>query len=209
MVRSRGFNEARVRCLRGRAAARHRLDVGGGFREVREAAQAHPAAGLLLDWGFSFLSIWLIGGLFLDGWAHAHDRVDDVFLTPWHAVLYSGALAIVLLLATTYAYGMTRGYAWPRVLPDGYGLSLIGAARVFHEQRAHHNHERAQGDANTLSGALASPDMAEAQQKTFAGSGERIKVMSCHGRLPLSAADHPRSTPSGVRSETPARSAAG
>jgi hypothetical protein len=94
-------------------------------------AQEHPAAGLLLDWGFSFLSIWLVGGLFLDGWAHAHSRVDDVFLTPWHAVLYSAALAILLLLAATYAYGMTRGCAWPQVLPAGYGLSLIGAALFF------------------------------------------------------------------------------
>ncbi len=98
--------------------------TGGGAG----GAQAHPAAGLLLDWGFSLLSIWLISGLFLDGWAHTHGRVDDVFLTPWHAVLYSGALAIMLVLAATYAYGLTRGSPGRRCLPAGYGLSLIGAA---------------------------------------------------------------------------------
>lgn len=33
--------------------------------------------------------LWAIIGLFLDGWAHSHQKPDS-FFTPWHAVLYSG-----------------------------------------------------------------------------------------------------------------------
>lgn len=96
-----------------------------------EAAQPRSetfvAGGRLFDWSFALLSAWLVGGVFLDGWAHNHGKVDDVFFTPWHAVLYSGALAIALFLSGTYARNLLRGSAWPHVLPAGYGLSLIGA----------------------------------------------------------------------------------
>jgi hypothetical protein len=94
----------------------------------RPATQARPAGGLLFNWAFTILSAWLIGGLYLDGWAHSHGKVDDVFFTPWHAVLYSGAFAIILLLSATYARNLLAGYSWPRLLPAGYGLSLAGAA---------------------------------------------------------------------------------
>jgi hypothetical protein len=92
------------------------------------AIQARPAGRLLYDWAFTVLSAWLVGGLYLDGWAHSHGRVDDVFFTPWHAVLYSGAFAIILLLSATYARNLLAGYTWLRLLPAGYGLSLAGAA---------------------------------------------------------------------------------
>jgi hypothetical protein len=94
---------------------------------TRPAARERPDGGLLFDWAFTILSAWMVGGLYLDGWAHSHGKIDDVFFTPWHAVLYSGAFAIILLLSTTYARNLTRGYAWPRLLPAGYGLSLVGA----------------------------------------------------------------------------------
>jgi hypothetical protein len=36
----------------------------------------------------------LMVGIFMDGWAHSHDRTDASFFTPWHGVMY---LAFVLL----------------------------------------------------------------------------------------------------------------
>jgi hypothetical protein len=41
-----------------------------------------------------------VGGIFLDGWAHAHGRVDESLFTPWHAVLagIAGLLLSYLLL---------------------------------------------------------------------------------------------------------------
>jgi hypothetical protein len=67
-----------------------------------------------------------VGGLYLDGWAHAHGRVDQSFFTPWHAVFYAGyaATASVLVAAVVRHHG--RGYAWRRAVPSGYGLSLLG-----------------------------------------------------------------------------------
>ena len=48
----------------------------------------------------SALSAWLVGGFFLDGWAHTHGKVDQSFFTPWHAVLYSGHVVnLIVLLA--------------------------------------------------------------------------------------------------------------
>jgi hypothetical protein len=35
---------------------------------------------------------WMIAGLFLDGWAHTHDK-PETFFSPWHGVLYSGFAA--------------------------------------------------------------------------------------------------------------------
>jgi hypothetical protein len=95
----------------------------------QSVARVQPEGRLLLfDWVYAILSAWLVGGLYLDGWAHSHGKVDDVFFTPWHAVLYSGAFAIILLLSATYARSLLAGHAWPRLLPAGYGLSLAGAA---------------------------------------------------------------------------------
>src|SRR5689334_22007773 len=94
---------------------------------TRPAASAYPAGSLLFDWAFTLLSAWLVGGVFLDGWAHNHGKVDDVFFTPWHAVLYSGALAIMLFLSASYGRNLVRGQAWQHLLPAGYGLSLAGA----------------------------------------------------------------------------------
>jgi hypothetical protein len=39
-------------------------------------------------------SVWFVAGLYLDGWAHNHGKVDNTFFTPWHAVFYSGYVAI-------------------------------------------------------------------------------------------------------------------
>jgi hypothetical protein len=74
----------------------------------------------------AFLSCWFIGGLFIDGWAHAHGRVDNTFFTPWHAILYSGyfATAVALVIATYINH--TRGRSWLNAIPGGYELSLFG-----------------------------------------------------------------------------------
>ncbi|WP_127531302.1 hypothetical protein [Paenibacillus kobensis] len=69
---------------------------------------------------------WLIGGIFVDGYAHNHGVVET-FFTPWHAILYSGFLACALwmgwqVLRTKRASGLP----WRKSVPDGYGLGLAG-----------------------------------------------------------------------------------
>jgi hypothetical protein len=65
------------------------------------------------------LGLWLVAGVFIDGWAHFHSPQLESFLTPWHAVLYSGA-------AATFAF-----FAWlswrGRAVPAGYRAGLVAA----------------------------------------------------------------------------------
>jgi len=79
------------------------------------------------DWGMMLLGAAFVGGLFLDGWAHRHGRVDNSFFTPWHAVLYGGWGACLLTLGATFGAGLAKGRGWRSALPAGYGLSLVGA----------------------------------------------------------------------------------
>lgn len=73
------------------------------------------------------LAVVLVGGLFLDLWAHSHGRVDETFFTPWHAILYAGAGLHGGVLLAFALRGRRQGLPLRRSLPPGYGLSLIGA----------------------------------------------------------------------------------
>jgi hypothetical protein len=94
---------------------------------VNAQPDVRPVHGLWFDWLLAGLGTWTISGLYLDGWAHFHDQVDDTFFTPWHAALYSGVAVLTITLAAFQLGHMARGQAWRRALPRGYGLSLVGA----------------------------------------------------------------------------------
>lgn len=79
------------------------------------------------DAGTIVLGLWMIAGLFADGWAHLNlASTRESFFTPWHALLYTG-------FATTAIW-----MAWPALvasgdfrqrlvrLAPGYGLGLLG-----------------------------------------------------------------------------------
>jgi hypothetical protein len=91
---------------------------------------AHDAVGPrpAFDWAVTFFCGMFLGGIFLDGWAHTHGRVDATFFTPWHAVLYSSYLATTVVLVGRAAWSIRHGAAWRDALPDGYALSLLGVA---------------------------------------------------------------------------------
>lgn len=69
------------------------------------------------------IGLWLIGGLFSDGWAHHNVPELEGFFTPWHGVLYFG-----LLLAGAWFIWLGRagGRRWYRHLPAGYGWGWVG-----------------------------------------------------------------------------------
>lgn len=94
--------------------------------EARPQAGQRPADSLRFDLWVAVLCAWFVAGLFVDGWAHNNGRVDDSFLTPWHAVLYSGFAAVGALLVYSHFRNVQRGYAWLRALPQGYLLALFG-----------------------------------------------------------------------------------
>ena len=99
----------------------------------REAQSAGLAAGKLpmlgglrFDWIATFFFALLIGGVYLDGWAHNHGKVDNTFFTPWHAVLYSGLALTGIFFVVNLFLNRRKGYPWLEALPPGYSVSLLG-----------------------------------------------------------------------------------
>jgi hypothetical protein len=88
-----------------------------------------PAGSRRLDWSAAVLGLWLMLGMFLDGFAH-HNLLEslETFFTPWHGILYSGFLALAGFILFHQVRNMLNGYPWNRALPAGYSLALIGIA---------------------------------------------------------------------------------
>jgi hypothetical protein len=89
-----------------------------------------PVGGLVFDWLIAALSLWFVGGAYVDGWAHNHDLVED-FFTPWHAVLYSGYAVTAAAIVGAVLLNKKRGYGWRESIPEGYQLSLAGVFVFF------------------------------------------------------------------------------
>lgn len=92
----------------------------------RPVVLEQPVGGLRFDWMMVALSGGLVGGAYIDAWAHEHGKVDNSFFTPWHGILYSAMLIVALFLTGTLLRNRLHGYSWRRALPVGYGLSLLG-----------------------------------------------------------------------------------
>ena len=82
---------------------------------------------LRMDWLLTALSVWLVGGFYIDIWAHAHGRVDDTFFTPWHALLYSGAASFGVVLGAAAILGRPRSVPIRDTLAPPYRLALLGS----------------------------------------------------------------------------------
>jgi hypothetical protein len=73
------------------------------------------------------LCVLFQGGAYLDVWAHVHRPELETFFTPWHAVLYSGFVAVaVATAAPLLGRHRARAVSWRSALPAGYDWSLIG-----------------------------------------------------------------------------------
>ncbi len=83
-------------------------------------------AGLGFDWLMALLSAVFVGGLFLDGWAHNHGKVDQSFFTPWHAFFYGGFVLTAGVLVGVVLLNRSRGYSLTAAIPGGYRTSLAG-----------------------------------------------------------------------------------
>jgi len=93
-------------------------------------AQARPAASttsVRMDWILTGLSVWLVGGFYIDLWAHAHGRVDDTFFTPWHALLYSGAASFGVVLGAAAIMGRPRSVPIRDTLAPPYRIAFLGS----------------------------------------------------------------------------------
>ena len=86
-----------------------------------------PGTGLdRRPWAIGGLGVVFAAGVHLDGWAHNHGRVDDSFFTIWHAVLYSGFVALAVTLARPVVRRRAAGVSWARAAEPWERLALVG-----------------------------------------------------------------------------------
>src|SRR5260370_3280155 len=90
-------------------------------------SQQTGVASTRFTWAFVALCVWLIAGASVDSW-HNHnlDRPEPKFLNPYRYVLYSGMAAIGIFLGLNVIRNYRRYGTWDELLPDGYGVSLLG-----------------------------------------------------------------------------------
>ena len=71
-------------------------------------------------------TMWLVGGLLLDAWAHTNKPDLESFWTPWHAVMYSGGAACILAIGLLVVRNVARGSTYRDAVPVGYEPAVIG-----------------------------------------------------------------------------------
>ena len=96
--------------------------------QAEPTASHTPWAMLRRDGTVAFAGLGLLGGLYLDGWAHVHLRGLESFFTPWHGVLYSGFLLLLLAIVAPVLLARRGTPSWRAAIPTGYGLGLLGVA---------------------------------------------------------------------------------
>lgn len=95
---------------------------------ARVCLPGYPDVSLRFEWALALTSLWILAGLYFDGWAHTNiPETIDSFFTPWHAVLYSGLAASMTVVGITYLANLRKGYSLLRSLPPVYMRSLLGA----------------------------------------------------------------------------------
>ncbi len=118
-----------------------------GFSLTVGNEKALTTSSLRFDWLMVTVSVWWLGGLFIDGWAHSNIPQLETFFTPWHAVFYSGYLAVGLTLVVKIFQNLRQlviqtegeapsgvallregltGRRWLKAVPTGYELTLLG-----------------------------------------------------------------------------------
>ena len=99
-----------------------------GAHRVRPAARSGQfAASLSFYRWYVAACAWVLGGLFIDGYAHINMPGLETFFTPWHGIFYSGFLAVAAVLGVGIGRGRAHGYAGVSAIPAGYELAALGA----------------------------------------------------------------------------------
>ncbi len=86
-----------------------------------------PYASQVDNFGTIILGLWLIIGVFIDGFAHNNLRgTIESFFTPWHGILYSGFVAAAIWTMWLVIREIRRGHTGLAAIPVGYELGLLG-----------------------------------------------------------------------------------
>jgi hypothetical protein len=87
---------------------------------------ARPRASYRDDLVTVVLGLWFVVGLLLDAWAHNNLPGLESFLTPWHAVFYSGFTVTAAWICWLVWRGRGADGVTPASVPMGYGLAVLG-----------------------------------------------------------------------------------
>ncbi len=103
------------------------MATAGRAVPLEHRAQADQAR---LSWRGEMLTVlfsgWALAGAYLDGWAHGTVVQFETFLTPWHAVFYTGFFAMAAWVIWTVRANRQFGYAGRAAVPAGYELAITG-----------------------------------------------------------------------------------
>jgi hypothetical protein len=100
-------------------------------RTAPPAATAAPSTPDRFHWWATGANLWILVGLFLDGWSHIRWPGEESFFTPWHGILYSGVAVAVAVIASEALRRRRLGLRLVEGIPDGYRLSAIGGIIVL------------------------------------------------------------------------------
>ena len=82
---------------------------------------------------FMLCGLWMVIGLYIDGWAHEANK-PETFFTPWHGVLYSG-FAAAMLYGLYTSYRNTRAHEATafddRIASLGVAMFVLGGGGDF------------------------------------------------------------------------------
>ena len=78
-----------------------------GAGESVTDTRARPRTTERTDLVTAILSLWLITGLYVDGWAHLNRPSEETFFTPWHGILYTGWLGAALWISAALSVAST------------------------------------------------------------------------------------------------------
>jgi hypothetical protein len=104
--------------------------VDTGLDLLRNSGEPRPRASRRTDVVMTVLSMWFVVGIYLDSYAHANHPELESFLTPWHAVFYSGFTAVAGWVLWTVYRQVQQGRRGLAAVPLGYGMTVV-ALPVF------------------------------------------------------------------------------
>jgi hypothetical protein len=104
------------------------MEVGARRAARGSLAGAISDAGLRpYDLVVAALSVAMLAGATLDGWAHSHELLAlESIITPWHMVVYLSFLAVAIVLLGPPVTAKLGGGAAIAAIPTGYGTSVAG-----------------------------------------------------------------------------------
>ena len=95
-------------------------------QETAPTQSSTPGHSPARDLVTGLLGIWLLGAVFVDGWAHFNRPDMESFFTPWHAALYSGLAVVAAWVSTVVLRGRTPSAPLRTAIPAGYGGTFLG-----------------------------------------------------------------------------------